>query len=244
MPHIVIQHIPIDSEWVETLVCLCLNIPNNWWPDFDNGGLNQGHFAVINLNVSSLYYFQLKLEDEPGVHYAMRYDSVLLLYGDKNQPGFSPYCLPSCCPGNPDEEIVQGVRIQKNRWMVDDDYTNKEDIAVDDNNGGDDEDNNGGENDKDNDLYSKVVTNKKRKKGTRSKQTTSKKTKSVTATKCNKNIRHINNTTTINHDYVTSGKGDSIVEGDTEGEDPDSDIDSFDLQRYEKNKRIQLDDAR
>jgi hypothetical protein len=88
MPHTVIQHIPIDSEWAETLVGLRLNILNDWWPDFDNGGLNQGHIAVMNLNASSLYYFQVELINEPGAHYTMRYDSVLL-YADKNQPGFS-----------------------------------------------------------------------------------------------------------------------------------------------------------
>jgi hypothetical protein len=106
MPCTVIQHIPINLEWAETLVGLRLNIPNNWWPDFDDGSLNQDHIAVINLNALSLYYFQVELVNEPGAHYAMRYDSVLL-YVDKNQPGFLRYCLPPRCPVNPDNKIAQ-----------------------------------------------------------------------------------------------------------------------------------------
>jgi hypothetical protein len=194
MPCTVIQHIPIDLVWAETLVGLRLNIPNNWWPDFDAGGLNRGHIAVINLNTLSSYCFQVELVDEPGAHYAMRYDCVLF-YADKIQPGFSRYCLPPRCPGNPDNEIAQVSVPKKIGWMVDDDYTDKEDFSADkaielnnwDNNDGNDDDNdNGSDDDEDDDLYSEVTTNKKRKKGTRSKQTTLKKTKSVAATKCNK----------------------------------------------------------
>jgi hypothetical protein len=106
MPRTIIPHVPIDSEWAETLVGLHLNIPNKWWPGFCDGGLNCGKIAAINLDPSSLYYFEVELNDEPGVHYAMRYDSVLL-YVDDDQPGFARFCLPSCCPANPDDEITR-----------------------------------------------------------------------------------------------------------------------------------------
>ena len=105
MPCTIIQHIPINSEWVETLVGLRLNIPNKWWPGFRDGGLSQGKIAAITLDPSSSYYFQVKLDDEPGAHYAMRYDSVLL-YADDKQPGFLQFCLPLCCPGNPEDEVA------------------------------------------------------------------------------------------------------------------------------------------
>ncbi len=225
------------------MVGLHLNIPNNWWPDFDNGSLNQGHIAGINLNGLSSYYFQVKLVNEPGAHYAMRYDSILL-YADENQPGFSQYCLPPRCPGNTDDKIAQVSVPQKIRWMVDDDYTDKEDCAAneaiefdnrEDDKSDNKDDNNGGDDDNNDDLHSKDMTKKKRKKGTHSKQTTLKKTKSVAATKHNKKSRHINNTT-INHDHVISGKGDSVVEGDANGKDSDFDIDFFEEQRYENTK--------
>jgi hypothetical protein len=93
------------------LVGLCLNIPNKWWPGFHNGGLNRGKIAAINLNPSSLYYFQVKLEEESGAHYTMHYDSVLL-YLDNKQPGFSQFCLPSCSPGNPEDKVAR-VRVPK-----------------------------------------------------------------------------------------------------------------------------------
>ncbi len=100
---------PIDSELAETLVGLRLNIPNKWWLGFRDGSLNQGKIAAITLGLLSSYYFQIELNDEPGAHYAMCYDSVLL-YADDEQPGFSRLCLPSCCPGNPEDEVVR-VRV-------------------------------------------------------------------------------------------------------------------------------------
>jgi hypothetical protein len=50
---------------------------------FHDGSLNRGQIAAINLETSSSYYFQVELNDEPGAHYAMRYDYVLL-YTDNN----------------------------------------------------------------------------------------------------------------------------------------------------------------
>ena len=130
MPRTIIPHVPIDSEWAETLVGLRLNIPDKWWPGFCNGSLNRGKIAAINLDPLSSYYFEVELNDEPGAHYAMRYDSVLL-YADEEQLGFAQFHLPSCCQANPDDKIAQ-VRVPKKiRWMVDDDYTDKEDVVVD-----------------------------------------------------------------------------------------------------------------
>ena len=113
------------------MVGLRLNIPNRWWPGYDDGGLNRGHIAAIDFNASNTFYFQVELDDEPGAHYAMRYDSVVL-YADEEQRGFSRYRLPSHCPGNPDDEIAR-VPVPKKYigWMVDDDYTDQEDVAID-----------------------------------------------------------------------------------------------------------------
>ena len=75
-----------------------------------------------------MYYFEVELDDEPGAHYAMRNDSVLL-YADEEQLSFARFCLPLCCPANPDDKIAQ-VRVPKKIGrMVDDDYTDKEDGA-------------------------------------------------------------------------------------------------------------------
>ncbi len=129
----------------------------------------------------------------------MRYDSVLL-YADNEQPGFSRFCLPLCCPGNPEDKVAQ-VRVpQKIEWMVDNDYTNMEDVAVNkeaiefnnrNNNDQENRDgndcNNGNDDDDNNDiLYSTIAATKKRKKGTKPKPMTSKKRKSKGTTKRNK----------------------------------------------------------
>jgi hypothetical protein len=183
MPRTIIPHVPIDSEWAETLVGLRLNIPDKWWPGFCNGGLNRGKIAAINLDPLSSYYFEVELNDEPGAHYAMRYDSVLL-YVDEEQLGFAQFHLPSCCQANPDDKIAR-VRVPKKIvWMVDDDYTDKEDVVVDkeaiefNDRYDEDKDGSGDDND-DGDLCSKEVATteqkKKRKKGVRSKSSTSKK---------------------------------------------------------------------
>ncbi len=52
-----------------------------------------------------MYYFEVELNDKLGVHYAMRYDFVLL-YADEGQPGFLHFCLPMMCPGNPDNKLA------------------------------------------------------------------------------------------------------------------------------------------
>ncbi len=225
---------------------LCLNIPNKWWPGFLDGGLNRGKIAAITLDPSSSYYFQVELNNEPGAHYAMRYDSNLL-YADDKQPGFSRFCLPLCCLGNPEDEVARVQVPQKIGWMVDNDYTDMKDVAVneetiefdnrndDDQENRDDDDCNNNNDDDNNDdvLYSKVTATKKRKKGMRLKQMMSKKRKPKGTTKCNNKSRH-NSNTSINHDFVVCGEGDADVEGDADGKESDEDIDLFKEKRYKK----------
>ena len=78
VPRTIIPHVPINSEWAETLLGLRLNTPNKWWPGFRDGGINHGKIAAISLDLLSLYYFKVELNNEPGAHYAMHYSSVLL----------------------------------------------------------------------------------------------------------------------------------------------------------------------
>ena len=125
---------------------------------------------------------------------------------DDEQPGFSQFCLPSCCPANPDDKIAQVQVPQKIGWMVDDDYTNKEDVVVDEEaiefNNRDDDDNdidgnNGSDdssNDGDNYIEAVATAEKKRKKG-----------KSSTSRKRHKSKGMAN--TPINHDSVMLSGG-------------------------------------
>ncbi len=102
------HHIPINLEWAELLVGLRLIIPNSWWPAYHNDGLNLGRIAAINLDKPQAYCFQVQLDDDEYL-YRMPYESVLL-YVDSDQPGFTKFRLPACCPGNPNNEMVQ-VRV-------------------------------------------------------------------------------------------------------------------------------------
>jgi hypothetical protein len=119
---------------------------------------------------------------------------------------------------------------KKLRWMVDDNYTDMEDVAIDkdqDDSKEGDCDNNNNHDNGDNNLYSKVMTTKKRKKGARLKPMMSKKRESRRMIKCN---------TSINHDFVISGEGDADIEGDADGKDSDDDVDLFEEKRYKKTK--------
>jgi hypothetical protein len=131
--------------------------------------------------------------------------------------------------------------------MVDDGYTDMEDVAVDkeaiefdnrnnnnqENGDNDDCNNNNNDDNNDNVLYSKVAATKKRKKGTRLKPMTSKKRKPKGITKHN-NKSQRNSNTSVNLDFVVCGKGDAKVEGDADGEESDKDVDLFKEKRYEK----------
>jgi hypothetical protein len=199
-----------------------------------------------NLDPLSSYYFQVKLDNEPGAHYDMRYDSVLL-YADDEQPGFLQCCLPLCCPGNPEEKVAQVQIPPKIGWMVDDDYTDMEDVAVNketiefdirnnnnqENGNNDDCDDDNNDDKDDNVFYSKVTATKKRKKGTRLKPMTSKKRKPKGTIKRNNKSRH-NSNTSINHDFVVCGEGYTDVEVDADGKESNKDIDLFEEKRYKK----------
>jgi hypothetical protein len=92
-------------EWVELLVGLRLIILNSWWPAYHDDGLNLGRIAAINLDKPRAYYFQVQLDDNEYLD-GMLYTSVLL-YVDSDQPGFTKFHLPACCPGNPDDKMVR-----------------------------------------------------------------------------------------------------------------------------------------
>ena len=102
---------PIDPEWAASLVGLRLIVPNSWWPDYHDDGLNLGCIVAIDYDAMGTGFFQLQL-DGKDYTYGMNYDSVLL-YADSKQPGYAGYRLPDHCPANPDIEMVQVPRIRR-----------------------------------------------------------------------------------------------------------------------------------
>ena len=96
----------IDEEWAETLVGIRMSIPENWWPGYNGNELYLGRISSLDLDADGARYFQLELDDEPGVYYPMRYDAVLH-YADEGQRKYLSYHLPNSVPANPVSETVR-----------------------------------------------------------------------------------------------------------------------------------------
>ena len=73
MPPVCSSYIPINHEWAELLVGLCMKVPDNWWPDIAGQALNAGVIAGIDFEIATINHFQLELDKEQGIYYTMRY---------------------------------------------------------------------------------------------------------------------------------------------------------------------------
>jgi hypothetical protein len=58
---LVINHIPINPEWAESLVGIWLIVPSSWWPDYHDDRLNSGCISLINFGKPQAYYFKVSL---------------------------------------------------------------------------------------------------------------------------------------------------------------------------------------
>jgi hypothetical protein len=67
--------------------------------------VNGGVIACVDLDIATNNHFQLKLDNEPGSFYAMRYDAVLR-YADETHRSFSSFCLPAHALSDPANEAV------------------------------------------------------------------------------------------------------------------------------------------
>ena len=66
--HLTLDPLPsplsIDTEWAEYLVGLKVNVPSNWWPEFDEKDLNPGANAAVDFSQTNQRYFQLLLDTD------------------------------------------------------------------------------------------------------------------------------------------------------------------------------------
>jgi hypothetical protein len=243
------HHIPIILEWEESLVGLQLIIPSSWWPAYYDDGLNLGRIATINLNELQAYYFQVQLDYDEDL-YRMLYGFVLL-HVDSDQPGFMQFCLPLCCPGNPDNKMVR-VSMPLHQSNMHQSNTHMGSlprprcpigVAKNDVNGANDED----DTNDDSNYYDYFGNLKKKRASTMKKKkkrkTMTKMMMTMTVTKkkggkrCNNKSWHIKEVT-INHNSQLSVEGD--MEGDVVG-DFVGDVDVYDENfaegRYKKTKK-------
>ncbi len=114
--------ISINRKWAASLVGLRIEVPNNWWPAFSGQALNAGRIAGVDFNIKTNNNFQLKLDNEPGVYYAMHYDAVVR-FADETHRSFSLFCLPSHAIRNPVDSVVE-VK------TVNDDNDNDNDFVI------------------------------------------------------------------------------------------------------------------
>jgi hypothetical protein len=103
MPH---NFIPISRKWAALLVGLCMEVPNYWWPAFSGQALNAGIIAGVDFNIETDNHFQLKLDNEQGVYYAMHY-AAIVHFADKMHCSFSSFCLPSHAICNLVDDVVE-----------------------------------------------------------------------------------------------------------------------------------------
>jgi hypothetical protein len=103
MPH---NFFPIDCKWAALLVGLHMEVPNNWWPAFSGQALNTGRISGVDFDIETENHFQLKLDNEQGVDYAMHYDAAVR-FVDEMHCSFSLFCLPSHALRNPVDDVVE-----------------------------------------------------------------------------------------------------------------------------------------
>jgi hypothetical protein len=179
----------------------------------------------------------------------MLYKSVLL-YADRNHPGFTQFCLPACCPDNLDNEMVRvsmplrrSNMHQSNMHMGSPCPPCRMGVAknnVNSTNDEDDTNNNSEDYDDFGNLKKKralTTTKKKKSKMTTKTTTTPTATKKTGGKRCNNKSRHIKEAT-ISHNSQLSVKID--VEGDMVGDvvgNVDGNDNDFAERHYEKTKK-------
>ena len=104
------ESFPIDRDWAASLRGLRMKVPDDWWPGFSGRALNAGAIARVDLDINTNNHFQLELDKERGVFYAMQYNAVVR-FADETHHSFSSYCLPAHALHNPADDgfVVQTV---------------------------------------------------------------------------------------------------------------------------------------
>jgi hypothetical protein len=83
-----------------------MKVPDDGWPDFADQALNADVIAGIDFEIATNNHFQLELDKEQGVYYAMRSDSIAC-YEDEMYCSFSLFHLPAFSLSNPADNFVE-----------------------------------------------------------------------------------------------------------------------------------------
>jgi hypothetical protein len=82
---------PIDKEWAESLIGLCLKVPDNWWVGYSTFQLNDGRIHSFD-EAWQKWNLLLDTQDDNEL-YLVNYDAVCE-YANKESSTFDEYQLP------------------------------------------------------------------------------------------------------------------------------------------------------
>ena len=100
-----LESFPINCEWAALLRGLSMRVPDDWLPGFSGRALNAGVIACVDLDIGTNNHFQIELDKEWGIFYAMQYNAVVC-FADKTHCSFSLYCLPAHALRDPADNVV------------------------------------------------------------------------------------------------------------------------------------------
>ncbi len=123
MCHVHSTYIPINCKWVALLVGLHMKVPDDWWLSFSYQTLNAGMIAGINFDINTNIHFQLELDKEWCIYYAMCYDAVVC-YVNEMHSSSSFFHLPAYALRNPLEDVMEVETVDDGNYddNDDDDY--------------------------------------------------------------------------------------------------------------------------
>ena len=112
---------PIDQEWAQSLIVICLQVPQSWCPGYSGSELYNGAVRDLDFSYERIRYFLFEDDDDIGSRYPMQYDAVLH-YAGKEQRGYARFRLPPNLPANLTNEAVYVVRSnaqqrRQQRWQ-------------------------------------------------------------------------------------------------------------------------------
>jgi hypothetical protein len=96
----------IDSEWADSLVGLCMSVPDYWWKEYNSYNLNDGR--IVSFDVATQKWFLLldTIEDGDDL-YPMSYKGVCE-YCNRQSSSFQDFILPHKAIYEGDDQIDAG----------------------------------------------------------------------------------------------------------------------------------------
>ncbi len=83
-----------------------MKVPDDWWPGFTGNNLNGWVIAFVDLDIATNNHFQLELDNELDLFYAMRCGAIVSCCADKMHRSYSSFCLPTHALSDPANEVV------------------------------------------------------------------------------------------------------------------------------------------